>query len=159
MFSVGDKVVYPMHGAGVIEVIENVEVLGEIRRYYVLRIPSGDMKVMVPVDNAEEVGLRNIMSEDSAEKVLRILKSPAENDNSNWSRRYRVNMDRLKSGDIYETAEVTRNLLHRDRIKGLSSVEKRMLDNARRILVSELILVTGKKEEQIMEVLDSCQSE
>ena len=134
MFNVGDKVVYPMHGAGVIEAIEEREFLGEKRRYYIMRMPIGDMRVMVPTDATEEVGLRQVMSREDVEQVLAICYQSTKMSN-NWNRRYRANMEKIKSGNAFEVAGVVRNLIQRDKEKGLSSGEKKMLDSARQILV------------------------
>ncbi|NLG86843.1 MAG: CarD family transcriptional regulator [Firmicutes bacterium] len=154
MFKVGDKVVYPMHGAGVIEAIEEREFLGEKRQYYVMRMPIGDMKVMVPTDSTEEVGLRRVMSRDDVEQVLSILKSKRTKMSNNWNRRYRANMEKIKSGSAFEVAEVVRNLIQREQEKGLSSGEKKMLDSARQILVSELVLAQNIDEEEAESLVD-----
>ncbi len=143
MFSIGDKVVYPMHGAGIIEAIEEKEILGDKKKYYVMNIPIGDMKVMIPLDNADNIGLRNIICGEDINLVLTVLKGDQSAMSSNWNRRYRANMEKVKSGDIYEVAEVVRNLMIREKDKGLSTGERKMLDSARRILISELILVKG----------------
>lgn len=154
MFKVGDKVVYPMHGAGIIEAIEEREFLGEKRQYYVMRMPIGDMKVMVPTDSTEEVGLRRVMSRDDVEEVLAILRSQRTKMSSNWNRRYRANMEKIKSGNAFEVAEVVRNLIQREQEKGLSSGEKKMLDSARQILVSELVLARNMGEEEAETLVD-----
>ncbi len=153
MFSVGDKVVYPMHGAGVIEAIEEKEILGDTKKYYVMNIPIGDMKVMIPLDNVDNIGLRNIISEEDICRVLTVLKDNQSVMSSNWNRRYRANMEKVKSGDIYEVAEVVRNLMIREKEKGLSTGERKMLDSARRILVSELVLVQGIVAEEAENML------
>ncbi|HHT71107.1 MAG: CarD family transcriptional regulator [bacterium] len=154
MFNVGDKVVYPMHGAGVIEAIEEREFLGEKRRYYIMRMPIGDMRVMVPTDATEEVGLRQVMSREDVEQVLAILRSQSTKMSNNWNRRYRANMEKIKSGNAFEVAGVVRNLIQRDKEKGLSSGEKKMLDSARQILVSELVLAQDIGEEEAEDLVD-----
>lgn len=154
MFKIGDKVVYPMHGAGVIESIEEKEVLGEKRQYYILQLPVGDMKVMIPINNGSGVGLREVIDWDGVERVLDILREQCSAMSPNWNRRYRANLEKIKSGDIYEVAEVVRNLITRDREKGLSSGERKMLENARQILVSELVLATELEEEKAQSLLD-----
>jgi CarD family transcriptional regulator len=154
MFHVGDKVVYPMHGAGVIESIEEKEILGETRSYYVMRIPIGDMKVMVPMDSVKEIGLRQVIDEDDFKKVMSILRGTKSPMSSNWNRRYRANMEKIKSGNIYEVAEVVRNLMLRDKEKGLSSGEKKMLEYARQILISELVLSRGTEEAKVQSMID-----
>ena len=109
MFNIGDKIVYPMHGAGVIESIEEKEILGEKQAYYILRMP-GEVKVMVPTSKAEEIGVREIINKDMTDKVFQVLADDQTEMSLNWSKRYRDNMDRMKSGDIYEVADLVRNL-------------------------------------------------
>lgn len=155
MYKIGDKVVYPMHGAGIIEAIEEKEVLGEKRQYYILRLPVGDMKVMIPINNCREVGLREVIDGDGVRKVMGILSEQSTNMSTNWNRRYRANLEKIKSGDIYEVAEVVRNLVNRDREKGLSSGERKMLENARQILISELVLATELEEDKAQSMIDS----
>ena len=154
MFKVGDRVVYPMHGAGIIEAIEEKEILGQKRQYYVLRLPMGDIKLMIPTDNVEETGLREVISQEEVPKVLKVLRERKVTMCSNWNRRYRANLEKIKSGNIYEVAEVVRNLVLREKEKGLSSGERRMLDSARQILISELVLAQGKEEEEVASLLD-----
>ncbi|MFO7245478.1 MAG: CarD family transcriptional regulator [Thermaerobacter sp.] len=154
MFKVGDKVVYPMHGAGVIEAIEEKEVLGERKTYYIMRLPIGDMTVMIPTDGAEEIGIREVVDEEQLERVFSILRAGRSHMSSNWNRRYRANTEKLKTGDIYEVAEVVRNLSIRDQEKGLSTGERKMLDNARQILISELVLARGLSEDDAQRLLD-----
>ena len=109
MFNVGDKIVYPMHGAGTIDSIEEKDILGEKQSYYILRMP-GEVKVMIPTAKAAEVGVRNIIDKQSAEKVIGILEQDETQMDKNWNKRYRDNMEKMKSGDIYEVADVVRNL-------------------------------------------------
>ena len=109
MFNLGDKVVYPMHGAGVIETMESKEILGEIKKYYVLKMPIGEMKLMIPVDNVNNIGLRNIIEKQKVEEVYSVLKQKAEINDSNWNKRYRDNMTKMKTGDIFEVAQVVRD--------------------------------------------------
>lgn len=154
MYKIGDKVVYPMHGAGVIESIEEKEILGETRQYYILKLPVGDMKVMIPINNCREVGLREVINSDGVQRVICILKDQSTNMSANWNRRYRANLEKIKSGDIYEVAEVVRNLINRDREKGLSSGERKMLENARQILLSELVLATELEEDSAQSLID-----
>ncbi|MDX9872299.1 MAG: CarD family transcriptional regulator [Clostridia bacterium] len=154
MFSIGDKIVYPMHGAGVIESVEEKEILGEMKRYYVMRMPIGEMKVMIPISNVTDIGLRKVIDEDGVSKVLTILKGKDSPMSANWNRRYRSNMEKIKSGNVYELAEVVRNLSLRDKEKGLSTGEKKMLDNARQILLSELILAKDIKEDNIKNLIE-----
>lgn len=156
VFQIGDKVVYPMHGAGIIEDIEEREVLGQRHSYYVMRLPIGDMKVMIPMDNVEEIGLRQIIDEEGVKQVFSILQDNKSKMSSNWNRRYRANMEKIKSGDIFAVAEVVRNLSLRDAEKGLSTGERKMLDNAKQILISELVLAQNRTEEQVEQQLANC---
>ena len=114
MFDVGDKVVYPMHGAGFIEAVEEREILGEKQKYYILRIPMGDMRVMVPLESAEDVGLRGVIDKDDVEKVYEVLASDRTKMSSNWNRRYRANLEKIRTGDVFAVAEVVRNIAYSD---------------------------------------------
>ena len=154
MFSVGDKIVYPMHGAGVIDSIEEKDILGEKQSYYILKMP-GEVKVMVPTAKAEEIGVRNIIDKSSAEKVIQVLEHDETMMDKNWNKRYRDNMDKMKSGDIYEVADVVRNLSFKQKEKGLSTGEKKMLNNAKQILVSELVLAEHATQDVIEEEIES----
>ncbi len=154
MFSVGDKVVYPMHGAGIIESIEEKEILGAIKKYYVMKLPLGEMKVLIPIDNIAQVGLRGVIKKDDVPGVFVVLQGDQPDMSANWNRRYRNHLEKIKSGDIYEVAEVVRNLMLRDREKGLSTGESKMLDTARQILISELILVQDQDSAEVTSVLD-----
>ena len=155
MFSIGDKVVYPMHGAGTIQNIEEKEVLGETRAYYILRIPYGNLQVMVPVKGSAAAGLRPIVSEEEVSGVLAVLAAESTPMDENWNRRYRENMDKLRSGDPAKVAEVIRNLMRVERAKRLSTGEKKLLANARQILASEIVLVRGVAEKDAMDMIDS----
>lgn len=155
MFNIGDKVVYPMHGAGVIESIEEREILGERRKYYIMKMPIGDMKVMIPLDQMEDIGIRKVIDPEEVENVLEVLSSDLTKMHQNWNHRYRANMDMLKSGDIYEIAEVVRNLTLMDKEKGLSTGERKMLSNARQILISEIVLVAEISEEEASSLVET----
>ncbi len=155
MLAVGDKVVYPMHGAGVIEAVEEHEVMGERREYFILTMPCGGMRVMIPLDNVEHVGLREVICETEVDEVLCTLRSAPTQACVNWNRRFNINLAKIKSGNIHEVAEVVRNLTIQDRAKKLSTGERRLLDTARQILVSELVLVCKKDAMTISERLDS----
>ena len=150
----GDKVVYPMHGAGIIEAIEEREILGKRKTYYIMRLPLGDMKVMIPTDNVEEIGIRDIIDQKEVERVIEVLKNDKSKMSSNWNRRYRANMQKIKSGNIFEVAEVVRNLQLRDIEKGLSTGERKMLSNAKQILISELVLADNIEEERAKELIE-----
>lgn len=147
--------VYPMHGAGVIEAIEEKEILGAWKKYYVMKLPLGEMKVLIPIDSISQVGLRGVIEKDEVSQVFVVLQGEQPEMSANWNRRYRNHLEKIKSGDIYEVAEVVRNLMLRDREKGLSTGESKMLDTARQILVSELILVQGLEQAEIITVLDN----
>ena len=154
MFNIGDQIVYPMHGAGTIDSIEEKDILGKKQSYYILKMP-GEVKVMVPVDKAEEVGVRNIIDKGSADKVFNLLSQDETEMDKNWNKRYRDNMDKLKSGDIYEIADVVRNLSFKQKEKGLSTGEKKMLINAKQILVSELVLAEQSNQDEMEEIVDT----
>lgn len=154
MYNVGDKVVYPMHGAGVIDAIEEKEILGEKQSYYILKMP-GEVKVMVPILTAEEHGIRNVIDKAEAEKVINVLEQDETEMEKNWNKRYRENMDKMKSGNIYEIADVVRNLSFKQKEKGLSTGEKKMLYNAKQILVSELVLAEHATQDEVEELVDS----
>lgn len=155
MFSIGDKVVYPMHGAGVISSIEEKLVLGETRAYYILSIPYGNMQVMVPVDTADKAGLRYIADRAAMDRVFEVLSSESTPMDENWNRRTRDNMEKLKSGDPCIVAEVIRNLTRIEREKKLSTGEKKLLSNARQVLASEIVLVLGIDEKKASDMIDS----
>lgn len=154
MFQVGDKVVYPMHGAGIIESIEEREVLGEIRKYYVMHLPVGNMKVFVPLNSVGSLGLRDVIDQSQIETVQAVLQSENVPTTLAWNRRYRANLEKIKSGDILEVAEVVRSLSYREKEKGLSTGEKKMYENACRILVSELVLAEASQEDDVRRWLD-----
>lgn len=154
MFQVGDKVVYPLHGAGIIEAVEDREVLGRRKRYYIMRLPINDMKVMVPCDQHQQAGLRQVISEAVLAKVIEALRSRRSNSTSNWNHRYRANMEKIRSGDVMELAEVVGSLSRREKEKGLSTGERKMLDSARQILLSEIVLAKDLKMEQANSFLD-----
>ncbi|HBQ63876.1 MAG TPA: CarD family transcriptional regulator [Clostridiales bacterium] len=149
MYNIGDKIVYPMHGAGIIEAIEEMDFRGSRCGFYVLRMPVGGMCVKIPACSGTEVGLRRIIDPAEADKVFDMFKNDCEAENTNWSKRYRENMVRIKSGNIYEVAGVVKSLMLREKEKGLSTGEKRMLSSARQILVSELVLAKSSNQLEI----------
>lgn len=154
MFNVGDHIVYPMHGAGIIDAIEEKDILGEKQTYYILKMP-GEVKVMVPTSKAEEVGVRNIIDKSKVSKVFDVLQEEKIDTSENWNKRYRNNMDKIKSGDIYEVADVVRNLSFKQKEKGLSTGEKKMLSNAKQILISELVLAENMSQDEIEGIVDN----
>jgi CarD family transcriptional regulator len=153
-FAVGDKVVYPHHGAAIIEGREKRVFDGKKTDYFVLRITYGDLKVSIPVDKAEEIGLRDVINDEEVEEVFAVLRKKEARMPTNWSRRFKNHVEKLKSGDIYQVAEVVRNLSLREADKGLSAGEKRMLARARQILVSELTFALNVEEEAAESRLD-----
>ena len=154
MYNIGDKVVYPMHGAGIIEGIEEKDILGEKQNYYIIKMP-GEVKVMVPTAKAQDVGVRNIIDENTASQVFKVLETNSTEMSTSWNKRYRDNMEKMKSGDIYEVADVVRNLSFKQKAKGLSTGEKKMLLNAKQILVSELTLAENANKEEIEEMVNN----
>ncbi|MBE7044220.1 MAG: CarD family transcriptional regulator [Ruminococcaceae bacterium] len=148
MYQIGDRIVYPMHGAGVIESIEERKVLGEKKLYYIMRIPTGDMTAMIPTEGCEEIGVRTVISKEEAKRVLEAFRAHEVDEDNNWNKRHRENMLKIKSGDIYQVGNVVKDLMYRDKSKGLSTSERKMLNNAKQILVSELVLsaVAGKSD-------------
>ena len=154
MFAKGDKVVYPHHGVAIIEDMQEQDFLGERRQYFVLRLAHGDLTLKVPVDNTKEVGLREVVSRREVKKVMDVLREDETNMPANWSRRFKTNVEKIKSGDIYQIAEVVRNLSIREKDKGLSAGEKRMLAKARQILVGELALAESTDDAKAETILD-----
>jgi CarD family transcriptional regulator len=138
-FEVGDNVVYPHHGAGKVLKKEAKEIFGEKREYLTIKILHNDMTVMVPTDNAGKAGLRRVIDETTVKKVLAVLQDDVSEMPKNWNRRFKHNRDKIKTGDIYELAEVVRNLAIRESEKGLSTGEKQMFTRAKKILASELM--------------------
>jgi CarD family transcriptional regulator len=154
VFELGDKVVYPHHGAGTVVQKELKNVLGENREYLTIRILHNDMTVMVPSDNVDKAGLRKVIGEDTVEEVLGVIKGGGTNMPKNWNRRFKHNRDKMKTGDIFEQAEVVRNLSIRDGDKGLSTGEKQMFGKAKKILASELMYAKDMDEDKADEYLD-----
>jgi CarD family transcriptional regulator len=154
-FTVGETVVYPNHGAAVIEDIEMRKIKGEDREYLVLRIVAQqDLVVRVPACNLDLVGVRDVVDKDGLEKVFDILRAEHVEEPTNWSRRYKANLEKLHSGDVMKVSEVVRDLWRRERDRGLSAGEKRMLAKARQILVSELALAEHTNEDKAETILD-----
>lgn len=153
-FNVGDTVVYPHHGAAVIEAVEVRKIKGEDREYLVLRVAQGDLTVRVPADNVDLVGVRDVVNAEGLDRVFNVLRQPYTEEPTNWSRRYKANLEKLASGDVIKVAEVVRDLWRRERERGLSAGEKRMLAKARQILVSELALAEKTNEDKAEAILD-----
>ena len=152
-FKVGDRVVYPHHGAAVIKKKQSMDVGGEKKEYFVLQMAHGDLTLSVPVDKADVVGMRPPISVEDVEDVLRLLGKRDVREPSNWSRRFKNHQEKLKSGDVYQVAEVVRNLALRESARGLSAGEKSMLERARVILASELSIAWNVPEEEALERL------
>ena len=155
MFEIGDYIAHPMHGAGVIEGIVTKKINGAERDYYVLKLPVGDMVVMVPVEGCESIGVRAIISGSDARKVLDSFSGLEICITQNWNKRYRENMDKLKSGDLLEVASVVKGLMCRDNERGLSTGERKMLHSAKQILISELVIAMSSDYEQIEKELSA----
>jgi CarD family transcriptional regulator len=153
-FMVGETVVYPHHGAARIEAIETRTIKGVAREYLVLKVRQGDLTVRVPSDNAEVVGVRDVVGQEGLNRVFEVLRTAHTEEPTNWSRRYKANLEKLASGDVHKVAEVVRDLWRRDKDRGLSAGEKRMLAKARQILVSELALAEGTNEDKAEALLD-----
>ena len=149
MFRVGDKIVHPMHGAGVVEDIVENKVNGVVREYYVMKLPVRSMVVMIPVHNCAEIGVRAVVDVDQAEQIIASLPAVQVDVEQNWNRRYRENMDRLKSGNLTEVARVIKGLMLRDTERRLPTGERQMLRSARERLGSELGLALGDTFENI----------
>lgn len=156
MFNIGDKVVYPMHGAGTIESIEEKEMLGNAENYYIIKMPVGGMKLMVPTEKADDIGIREISKRDVSERVFSVLEKPKDPyiHDSNWSKRYNTNVDKIKSGNILDVAEVVRELSHRHIERGLSIGEKKMLNTAKDILLSEMVLSQNISQQNLDEKIE-----
>lgn len=149
MFSVGDRIAHPMHGAGVIESITTRKIDGSEKEYYVLKLPAGDMMVMIPVESSESIGVRPIVKPSEAEKIIKALPGLEVNMTQNWNKRYRENMEKIKSGDLLEVAAVIKGLMLRELDKGLSTGERKMLHSAKQILISEIVLSESSSYDEI----------
>ena len=154
MYQEGDKILYPMHGAGIIKKIEKREILGSVKDYYILHVPCGDMKVMIPVDNCDAIGVRPIVTEEEIQKAIEILRQESTQMTGNWNKRYRENMEKIKTGNIELVAEIVRNLTRIDRENRLSAGEKKMLTNVRKILQSEIMLVCNIDETEARRIIE-----
>lgn len=149
MFQVGDKIVHPMHGAGVVDSIVQKKVNGVVREYYILKLPVGGMLVMIPTENCAEIGVRPVMKGAQTDEVIAAMPGIEVDMTQNWNRRYRENMLRLKSGDLLEVARVVKGLMLRDGERGLSTGERKMLHSAKQILISEIVLSQNSSYEAV----------
>ena len=153
MYAIGDKIVYPMYGAGTIENFEDKEIDGQVEKYYVIRMPIGNLTIMISTRIADNIGIREIS--DSAEiisKIKQIAGKPIVM-SQNWNQRFKDNMDKIKTGDLTQVAEVVRNLMLREREKGLSAAEKKLLTSAKQIVLSELVLAQNINKEEAETIL------
>ena len=149
MFEIGDMIAHPMHGAGVIDSIEEKKINGCTRQYYIFKMPTGGMVVMIPMENCDAIGIRPILGSDEAEVLMEAIPGIETDMTTNWNRRYRENMQKIKSGDLMEVARVVKGLMIRDSEKGLSTGERKMLHSAKQILVSEIALSQHKSSEEV----------
>lgn len=155
MFEVGDKIAYPMHGAGTIVKIDEQEVLGKKKKYYYASLPYSKLNVMIPMDNSEKIGVRSIIDKDEIDKVLDVLGEESEPMPANWNRRERANKEKLQTGDIFIAAGVVRDLVRSDREKRLSTGERKILSNAKQIVESELVLSGGYSMKEADDLVES----
>ena len=155
MFQVGDKVVHPMHGAGIVDSIVQKKVDGVVRDYYILKLPNRSMVVMIPTDSSDGIGVRPVVDREQADRVLAAIPTIQVEMTSNWNHRYRENMERMKSGDLLEVARVIKGLTARDMKRGLSTGERKMLHAAKQILISEIVLSKSVSYESAEEALNT----
>lgn len=155
MFQVGDKIVHPMHGAGVVDSIVTKKMNGVVRDYYILKIPMGGMLVMIPTESSVEIGVRPVVDSGEADRVIASIPDIEVDMTQNWNRRYRENMLRLKSGDLTEVARVVKGLILRDGERGLSTGERKMLHSAKQILISEIVLSQNASYEEVEERINT----
>lgn len=149
MFKCGDKILYPMHGAGVVENIEMKNILGRKEEYYVVNLPTKNMKVMIPVDKSDSLNLREVIDQNVIPQVFSVFKEAYVDRGMNWNKRYKYNMEKVKSGDIYELANVIKDLTQRDHMKGLSTGERKMLNDSKQLFISEITLASGRDKSEI----------
>lgn len=159
MFSIGDLVVHPMHGAGVIDDIVRERVAGTTKEYYVFKMPMGGLILKIPTENSQVIGIRKVISKEEADELLNEIPSIAVEHNANWNKRYQENLLRLKSGNLREVAQVVKGLMRRDTIRGLSTGERKMLHSAKQIMISELVLVLDSDYQSVEGWLDRAMSQ
>ena len=154
MFKIGDKIVYPMHGAGIIDSVETKEFLGEEKEYFILKMPIGNMDISIPKANINKMNIRDVISKKEGEEILAILEQDPKDLNSNWNLRYRENQEIWKTGDIFKIANMVRDLVALDDDKGLSTTEKKLLNRARRIMASELVMSGSLERDEAEKMID-----
>ena len=159
MFSIGDLVVHPMHGAGVIDDIVRERVAGTTKEYYVFKMPMGGLILKIPTENSHAIGIRKVISKAEADELLEEIPAIAVEHNANWNKRYQENLLRLKSGDLREVAQVIKGLMRRDTLRGLSTGERKMLHSAKQIMISELVLVLDSDYKSVEGQLDHAMSQ
>ena len=155
MYQVGDKIAHPMHGAGVIESVAEQCHGGKKQMYYVVRMTVGAMTVMIPCDHCDSVGVRAIIAEEEADRLLRSFPTLSVDETQNWSQRFRENMLKIKSGDLTQVAEVAKSLLRREGRRGLSTGERKLLTSARQILISEILMAKSAAYEHVAHMVDA----
>ena len=154
MYNIGDKIVYSVHGAGTIVDIQNIEILGDEKSYYILQLPINNIQISIPVDGVDDAVIRPVISKEEGKKVAEVLRSEKTEMSEKWGQRYRENLETIKTGDIYEIADIVRNLTILDMTKGLSASEKKMLTNSKRIIVSELVIIGALEKEEASQMID-----
>ena len=159
MFSIGDLVVHPMHGAGVIDDIVQERVAGTTKEYYVFKMPMGGLILKIPTENSHAIGIRKVISKAEADELMEEIPAIAVEHNANWNKRYQENLLRLKSGDLREVAQVIKGLMRRDTLRGLSTGERKMLHSAKQIMISELVLVLDSDYKSVEGQLDHVMSQ
>lgn len=159
MFSIGDLVVHPMHGAGVIDDIVRERVAGTTKEYYVFKMPMGGLILKIPTENSQAIGIRKVISKAEADELMEEIPAIAVEHNANWNKRYQENLLRLKSGDLREVAQVIKGLMRRDTLRGLSTGERKMLHSAKQIMISELVLVLDSDYKSVEGQLDHVMSQ
>ena len=159
MFSIGDLVVHPMHGAGVIDDIVQERVAGTTKEYYVFKMPMGGLILKIPTENSRAIGIRKVISKAEADELMEEIPAIAVEHNANWNKRYQENLLRLKSGDLREVAQVIKGLMRRDTLRGLSTGERKMLHSAKQIMISELVLVLDSDYKSVEGQLDHVMSQ
>ena len=159
MFSIGDLVVHPMHGAGVIDDIVRERVAGTTKEYYVFKMPMGGLILKIPTENSQTIGIRKVISKAEANELMEEIPAIAVEHNANWNKRYQENLLRLKSGDLREVAQVIKGLMRRDTLRGLSTGERKMLHSAKQIMISELVLVLDSDYKSVEGQLDRVMSQ
>lgn len=154
MYNIGDRILYPPHGAGIIESIEEKKVLGKKQLYYIMKMPSEGMRVMIPKDGSDDIGIRPVIGDEEGRAMLKKFRDEPICDDLSWNRRQRENISKIKSGDIYQVLSVVKNLMYRDRKKGLSTSERKMLVTSRQIFVSEIVLSGAASKSDVERIME-----